>query len=62
MSGAASAGGGKKLRVGEALVQEGALSEEQLKQAPSFYGEGQLWPDRTREQAVKDYWNALPRV
>jgi hypothetical protein len=38
------------------------ITEEQLKQAPSFYGEGQLWPDRTREQAVKDYWNALPRV
>jgi hypothetical protein len=38
------------------------ITEAQLKDAPSFYGDNQAWPDRTREKAVKDYWNDLPRM
>jgi hypothetical protein len=37
------------------------ITEEQLKGAPTFYGEDQAWPDRSREKAAKDYWSDLPR-
>ena len=35
------------------------ITEEQLERAPSFYGDNQAWPDRTREKAVRDYWASL---
>jgi len=33
------------------------ISESQVRNAPMFYDEGQAWPDRQREQALRDYWS-----
>jgi hypothetical protein len=32
------------------------ITEEQVRGAPSFYAVDQVWPDRTREKKVRDYW------
>jgi PRC-barrel domain len=37
------------------------VSEEQVRGAPSFYGDGQVWPDTKAEQETRRYWNDPPR-
>src|SRR5687767_10937573 len=40
------------------------ITEEQVQDAPSFYGgEGDdlVWPDRKREKELRDYWHDSPR-
>ena len=40
------------------------ISEEQVRDAPSFYGgEGDdlVWPDRKRQKELRDYWHDDPR-
>jgi hypothetical protein len=40
------------------------ITEEQVRDAPSFYGgEGDdlVWPDRKREKELRDYWHDDPR-
>ena len=37
------------------------ITEEQVRGAPAFYGDDQVWPDRKREQEMWDYWRDLPR-
>jgi hypothetical protein len=37
------------------------ITEEQVRGAPAFYGDDEVWPDRKREQAMWDYWRDLPR-
>ncbi len=32
------------------------ITAEQVKGAPAFYDEGEIWPDRQREQKMQDYW------
>jgi hypothetical protein len=32
------------------------ITAEQVKGAPSFYGDDQIWPDRKRETEALDYW------
>jgi hypothetical protein len=36
------------------------ITEEQLRGAPTMLGEGEVWPDRTREREVHDYWRIPP--
>jgi hypothetical protein len=36
------------------------ITEAQVRSAPSFYGDDQVWPDRRREQEVRDYWHDFP--
>ena len=36
------------------------ITEEQVRGAPAFYGDDQVWPDRKREQELWDYWRDLP--
>jgi sporulation protein YlmC with PRC-barrel domain len=36
------------------------ITEEQLRGAPTVFGEGEVWPDRTREREVHDYWRIPP--
>jgi hypothetical protein len=36
------------------------ITEEQLREAPAFYGDDQVWPDRKREQETHDYWRKRP--
>jgi PRC-barrel domain len=31
------------------------VTEEQVRGAPTFYGDGELWPDRKREKETQDY-------
>jgi len=33
------------------------ITESQVRDAPSFYDEGQAWPDPKRRRAVRDYWS-----
>jgi len=33
------------------------ITEEQVRKAPAFYGEGQAWPGPEREQQLKTYWS-----
>lgn len=35
------------------------ITEAQVRGAPTFYGDEQVWPDRMREREVRDYWNDL---
>lgn len=35
------------------------ITEAQVRGAPTFYGDDQVWPDRTREREIRDYWNDL---
>jgi hypothetical protein len=37
------------------------ITEEQVRGAPVFYGDDEVWPDRKREQELWDYWRDLPR-
>jgi hypothetical protein len=37
------------------------ITEEQVRGAPAFSGDDQVWPDRNREQEMGDYWRDLPR-
>ncbi|QRM29804.1 PRC-barrel domain-containing protein [Microvirga sp. VF16] len=37
------------------------VTEAQVQGAPSFYGDDQVWPDRKREQEMRDYWHDIPR-
>jgi hypothetical protein len=37
------------------------ITEEQVRGAPAFYGDDEVWPDKKREQAMWDYWRDLPR-
>jgi hypothetical protein len=37
------------------------ITEEQVRGAPAFYGDNQVWPDKKREQAMWDYWRDWPR-
>jgi hypothetical protein len=37
------------------------ITEEQVRGAPAFYGDGEVWPDKRREQETWDYWRDLPR-
>jgi hypothetical protein len=37
------------------------ITENQVRRAPTFYGDDQIWPDRKREQEMRDYWHDLPR-
>lgn len=37
------------------------VTEAQVQAAPAFYGDDQVWPDRRREQEMRDYWYDLPR-
>jgi hypothetical protein len=32
------------------------ITEEQVRGAPVLYGDDEVWPDRKREQRVRDYW------
>ena len=37
------------------------ITEEQVRGAPAFYGDDQTWPDKKREQELRDYWHGLPQ-
>jgi len=37
------------------------ITEEQVRGAPTFYGDDQVWPDRQRQQEIHDYWHDIPR-
>ena len=37
------------------------ITEEQVRGAPAFYGNDEVWPDKKREQELWDYWRDLPR-
>ncbi len=36
------------------------ITDEQLRGAPAVFGDGEAWPERTREQEVHDYWRTSP--
>ncbi len=36
------------------------ITEEQVRGAPAFYDDGEVWPDRKSEQATQDYWRLPP--
>jgi hypothetical protein len=35
------------------------ITAEQVRGAPAFFGDGQIWHDREREQTMRDYWSHL---
>src|SRR5215218_9581265 len=37
------------------------VTEAQVQEAPAFYGDDRIWPDRKREQEMRDYWHDIPR-
>ena len=37
------------------------ITESQVQGAPAFYGDDQVWPDRSRERDMRNYWQDLPR-
>ena len=37
------------------------VTEDQVQGAPAFYGDDRVWPDRKREQEMRDYWHDIPR-
>jgi hypothetical protein len=37
------------------------ITEEQVRDAPAFYGDDEVWPDRKQEQEMWDYWRDPPR-
>jgi PRC-barrel domain len=37
------------------------VTEAQVQSAPAFYGDDRIWPDRKREQEMRDYWHDIPR-
>ena len=32
------------------------ITEEQIRSAPTFYGDDEIWPDRKREKEMQEYW------
>jgi hypothetical protein len=36
------------------------ITEEQVRDAPAFYGDDKVWPDKKREQELWDYWRDRP--
>jgi PRC-barrel domain len=34
------------------------ITEEQVRNAPAFYGEGQAWPGPEREEQLRNYWSS----
>lgn len=36
------------------------ITEDQLQGAPRVFSDGDVWPDRTREKEVHDYWRSNP--
>jgi len=34
------------------------ITEEQIRNAPSFFSDGGIWPDQKREKEVHDYWRS----
>jgi hypothetical protein len=38
------------------------ISEEQVRGAPAFYGDNQVWPDTKAQQEMRRYWNDPPRI
>jgi hypothetical protein len=38
------------------------VTETHLREAPSLYGDDQVWPDRERQKEFQDYWNDPPRA
>jgi hypothetical protein len=36
------------------------ITEEQIRGAPTFYGEDRAWPDPKREREMQDYWRENP--
>lgn len=37
------------------------ITEAQVVGAPAFYGDDRVWPERSREQELRDYWHDIPR-
>jgi len=37
------------------------ITEAQVRGAPTFYGDDEVWPDRQREREIRDYWHDFPR-
>jgi PRC-barrel domain protein len=37
------------------------VTEAQVQGAPAFYGDERIWPERHREQEMRDYWYDIPR-
>lgn len=33
------------------------VTAEQVRSAPSYFGDGEIWHDRNREQQMRDYWS-----
>jgi hypothetical protein len=38
------------------------ITEAQVRDAPAFYGDDEMWPDRKRQNELRDYWNDPHRV
>jgi hypothetical protein len=38
------------------------ITEAQVRDAPAFYGDDDVWPDRKRQNELRDYWNDPHRV
>jgi hypothetical protein len=38
------------------------ITEAQVRDAPAFYGDDEVWPDRKRQRELRDYWNDPHRV
>ena len=37
------------------------ITEEQVRAAPAFYGDDQIWPDAKQEREARDYWASMSR-
>jgi sporulation protein YlmC with PRC-barrel domain len=35
------------------------ITEEQVKAAPAFYGDDEIWPDPKREKEAREYWSRM---
>jgi PRC-barrel domain len=38
------------------------ITEEQIRGAPTFFGDDQIWHDRNREQQMRAYWDHVPKI
>ena len=38
------------------------ITEAQVRDAPAFYGDDEVWPDRKRQNELRDYWNDPHKV
>lgn len=36
------------------------ITEEQVRGAPAFYGDDEVWPDRAHEREAREYWRTPP--